>query len=649
MLRRIASWPAVARPAVPAAARWHFGGALGLQAFDRRSQRRHYRPDEYPPPTPSRAAKTAATMDNKHILLCATSNEVLKLFEKKGSLWTDVNLSTAMIRLALLNPNNKIHGRFVTAHDPRLQRMVKRSLRQLLKRKQGRWQPRHVATFCMSLSKVCTFFTQGGAEVDPCPAFFRVAAEHAITHIAKFKPLELANMIWAYSTANISNDLLYDVVAQDATYKVDGFNSQDFANTLWAFANADYPAPLLFRAAAEELVKNPEKLDKFGAAEIANLAWSFAVQDAGEEGALLKRQLFLGIAKAAGPKVHLFNSQNVSKMCWCFAAFADDSPGDAAVVQRFLRELLPQAIDRMASFKSHEIADVAWAFAAFNAQVAKSGLDNVDTNVDDTNDSASLDYAAASSSMDTTDTFEGRQVHLFDGRLARDYAAESMQLFEALAIEAHYKSADFSAHDLTRTLWAFAAIKSYPKRLFRAFHKRAPEAGEEHAFEDDEIADLHWAYAAAGEDAPETEFATVAVDVVAVGEDAPATTDEDAPVAGAETPPEADAGPLETADGIIEPLAAALPATQVAPPATESALLASAPPTTETPPAASVAPAAGTASLAPAAGTAKWWALQKFRRIKRWRDVRERVAVDSSTDVGPPGSDGRHMFRLPPR
>jgi hypothetical protein len=221
-------------------------------------------------------------------------------------LWTDVNLSTAMIRVSLLNPNNKVHGRFVTAHDPRLQRLIKRALKQLLKRKEGRWQPRHVATFCMSLAKVCTFFTPGGVEVESCPAFFRIAAEHAITHIEQFKPLELANLIWAYSTAGIQNDLLFDVVAKDATQKVDGFNSQDFANTLWAFANADSDAPRLFHAAAAELTKNDDKLDKFGAAELVNLTWSFAVQDAGEDAAL-RRDLFLAIAKAAGPKVHVCN------------------------------------------------------------------------------------------------------------------------------------------------------------------------------------------------------------------------------------------------------------------------------------------------------------------------------------------------------
>jgi len=46
----------------------------------------------------------------------------------------------------------------------------------------------------------------------------------------------MANTVWAFATASVSADQLFEAVAADVPRRIDEFNAQDMANTVWAFA-----------------------------------------------------------------------------------------------------------------------------------------------------------------------------------------------------------------------------------------------------------------------------------------------------------------------------------------------------------------------------------------------------------------------------
>jgi hypothetical protein len=79
-----------------------------------------------------------------------------------------------------------------------------------------------------------------------------VAAE-AVKKIETFNAGELANTVWAFSTATVEAPLLFEAVAEEAPKKILFMGPQALANTVWAFSNSGFESVTLFKALGRAL------------------------------------------------------------------------------------------------------------------------------------------------------------------------------------------------------------------------------------------------------------------------------------------------------------------------------------------------------------------------------------------------------------
>ena len=94
----------------------------------------------------------------------------------------------------------------------------------------------------------------------------------------KFSAQNLANMAWAFATADRSDALLFALLVRAVERRLGEFNPQNLANTVWAFVMADRSDALLLAP----LVRAMEwRLGKFKPQGLANTAWALEAQTAG--------------------------------------------------------------------------------------------------------------------------------------------------------------------------------------------------------------------------------------------------------------------------------------------------------------------------------------------------------------------------------
>ena len=68
--------------------------------------------------------------------------------------------------------------------------------------------------------------------------------------------------------------LLFSALARAAEQRLERFNAQDLANTVWAFAKAELSEELLFVVLPRLLER---RLSDFNEQNLSNTAWAFAV------------------------------------------------------------------------------------------------------------------------------------------------------------------------------------------------------------------------------------------------------------------------------------------------------------------------------------------------------------------------------------
>ena len=96
--------------------------------------------------------------------------------------------------------------------------------------------------------------------------------------LAEFKPQELSNTIWAFSTVGRHSSGVYAAVVEEMKQRnLPDFVPQDLANSVWAIVTAGFSCPeLLEQVQADTLLRGVEN---FKTQEIANLVWAFAKAD----------------------------------------------------------------------------------------------------------------------------------------------------------------------------------------------------------------------------------------------------------------------------------------------------------------------------------------------------------------------------------
>ncbi|MEM7519348.1 MAG: hypothetical protein AAF368_20795 [Planctomycetota bacterium] len=91
--------------------------------------------------------------------------------------------------------------------------------------------------------------------------------------INEFNAQGMANTVWAFATAGIAAQLLFEAIAEEVRRRIVEFNAQNMASTVWAFATAGTRAHSLFEAIAAEARR---RIAEFNAQNMANTAWAFA-------------------------------------------------------------------------------------------------------------------------------------------------------------------------------------------------------------------------------------------------------------------------------------------------------------------------------------------------------------------------------------
>jgi hypothetical protein len=107
------------------------------------------------------------------------------------------------------------------------------------------------------------------------PILFDALAKHALSIMPTLKAQGVANLAWAFAKQQLAAPALFDALVPRAVAVADVMNSQDVAMFSLACATIALPAPTWFAA----LARRPSQFTPgINAQGIANLAWSYAVQ-----------------------------------------------------------------------------------------------------------------------------------------------------------------------------------------------------------------------------------------------------------------------------------------------------------------------------------------------------------------------------------
>ena len=170
-------------------------------------------------------------------------------------------------------------------------------------------------------------------------------------------PRQLGTMVWAYATAGVRHDRLFDVVASAAS-RPDARELIDppaVANLACAYAKLDKPAGGLYAELAEAAAP---MLGEFSPQELSNTLWAYAKSSARAD------ELFAGAARAALPKIREFNTQNLANTAWAYATIGGvHGPGACAARDELFDALGDAAASRLGEATQQELANLVWAFA----------------------------------------------------------------------------------------------------------------------------------------------------------------------------------------------------------------------------------------------------------------------------------------------
>ena len=313
--------------------------------------------------------------------------------------------------------------------------------------------------------------------------------------MARFKAQELANVAWAFATANLDEPELFRALAASATPRLHVFSAQELANTAWAFAKrlgasvGDRPsdgehecyaeARLMFGALCEEASKRfGATEDGFKPQELANVVWAMATAgvpgtEAFWDGAAVEAARITRDARATQP-------QNLANLAW---AYAKSGRGSREAVDALFSNLAVTAARRVDEFNAQELGNTAWAYATADRPAPD------------------LFDAIAASAVPRVDRFIAQNL----ANTVWAYATaghEAPRLFGAVRGEVATRADEFKPQELANTAWAFATAQKQggdsgrDRALFDAL--AASAAPRLRDFNNQGLSNLAWAYATAG-------------------------------------------------------------------------------------------------------------------------------------------------------
>lgn len=248
----------------------------------------------------------------------------------------------------------------------------------------------------------------------------RWVVKSLVENVDNFKPQELSNSVWAFSTVGFGYD------------EACGTNSHnDYIHVATDDPVAD--KAIVFEA-LEAVAENAlSRLDRFKAQELNNLAWGFARLGHRSERA---EKLFIGVAKELVQRTWQFKPQDIGTSLWSLAtAGCFDLDAFQAGASRL-------NIRQIRSFKPQEMSNTVWAIAT--AGFAPKHIRAFDTTL------------VPSSQRPPKDM------------MMQDPITEC---FAAVAVEAMRRPQDFKDQELKDVLWSFSKAGVRHPSLFQKIAK----------------------------------------------------------------------------------------------------------------------------------------------------------------------------------
>jgi len=182
-----------------------------------------------------------------------------------------------------------------------------------------------------------------------------------VTHMDRFKPLELSTLLWAFAKLHSQYDLsghqdvlrVFEAAALHVKDHASTFNFRNLVTTVGAFATLGKATPVtrVFQIVAQQMVKVSHTAN---CQELAKAAWAFGTAKVASDA------LFGIIAQSAIPRIHHFQPQELSNLLWGFAA--NDF---------FHLELIESAaiVVERSTLNTQQLANILWAMTRLRPQL----------------------------------------------------------------------------------------------------------------------------------------------------------------------------------------------------------------------------------------------------------------------------------------
>ena len=374
---------------------------------------------------------------------------------------------------------------------------------------------------------VNTAYSLGKMKVTDARAYAAIATACG-PRLGEFNAQDVANLSWAYATAEVSDDA--DCLATlrrlpgAAQRELGSFTSQGLSNTVWAFATMGLRAPELMAHVAAE---GERRLGEYNAQELANTVWAYA-----KCGAESQEPFLRAIARAALAKLGDFNPQNLTNTAWAFATAG-------VVVPELFDGVAAASVRQLDVFNPQNLSNTGWAFAKvgyydarlFRAIAARVARDDV-IGVFNPQNLSNVAWSLAKRLTEGPEVHDGdEKVAYFDclrkicdvasgdGPCSLDgFSPQNLaSLLHALTVSGFDAPDVFSrapprvaallpacnAQDISNTVWSFASNDIRDARLFDAVDAFLVAEGVPDTFGAQNVSNVAWSFAkvAMGSDA----------------------------------------------------------------------------------------------------------------------------------------------------
>ncbi|KAK9814919.1 hypothetical protein WJX73_002051 [Symbiochloris irregularis] len=275
--------------------------------------------------------------------------QVLDIVAESVNVFDEVNVATALHRLAKLQPPASAGQASPVIYADHFQQLVVAIKRQL-----QRFEAQAISNTLWAFATLNYY---------PDEETLSRLASHAQTIIQTFRPQATSNTLWAFAKLGFGDcEGFLVAAAQQMLNDLPRSVPQDISNTMWAYATLGYqPGQELMTGAARQAALLMQRCKP---QEIANTLWAYAMLDHDPGSGLLD-----AVATQMTERIQNFRPQAVSNSLWAYAKL-EYNPGS-----RLLDITAQRATGMLHQYTSQEIANTLWAMATLEHHPSAMLLD----------------------------------------------------------------------------------------------------------------------------------------------------------------------------------------------------------------------------------------------------------------------------------